>query len=83
MDKTGDEKVEVQAALWYNNIQPLRPVTIFQIYLNPWDYAAGMLLIQEAGGQVTDFAGKPLDPRKGGSVVGTNGYIHTELLNLL
>lgn len=29
MDKTGDEKVEVQAALWYNNIQPLRPVTIF------------------------------------------------------
>ena len=47
------------------------------------DYAAGMLLIQEAGGKVTDFAGKPLDPGKGGSVAGTNGYIHTELLNLL
>lgn len=55
----------------------------FEIYLNPWDYAAGMLLIQEAGGQVTDFTGKPLDPRKGGSVVGTNGYVHDELLKLL
>ena len=55
----------------------------FEIYLNPWDYAAGMLLIQEAGGQVTDFAGRPLDPRKGGSVVATNGCIHDELLRLL
>ena len=55
----------------------------FEIYLNPWDYAAGMLLIQEAGGRVTDFTGKPLDPRKGGSVVGTNGYVHAELLNQL
>ena len=55
----------------------------FEIYLNPWDYAAGMLLIQEAGGKVTDFMGGDLNPRKGGSVVGTNGYIHTELLQLL
>ena len=55
----------------------------FEIYLNPWDYAAGMLLIQEAGGKVTDFMGRDLNPRKGGSVVGTNGYIHTELLQLL
>ena len=51
--------------------------------MNPWDYAAGMLLIQEAGGKVTDFMGRDLNPRKGGSVVGTNGYIHTELLRLL
>lgn len=55
----------------------------FEIYLNPWDYAAGLLLIQEAGGKVTDFRGNPIDPRKGGSVVGTNGKVHTELLHLL
>ena len=55
----------------------------FEIYLNPWDYAAGMLLVQEAGGMVTDFTGKPLDPKKGGSVAGTNGHIHTGLLKLL
>ena len=42
-----------------------------------------MLLIQEAGGRVTDFAGMPLDPRKGNSVVGTKSYIHDELLRLL
>lgn len=55
----------------------------FEIYLNPWDYAAGMLLIQEAGGTVTDFSGQKLNPRKGGSVAATNGHVHTELLNLL
>ncbi len=55
----------------------------FEAYLNPWDYAAGMLLVQEAGGMVTDFAGKPLDPGKGSSIVGTNGAVHGELLQLL
>ncbi|WP_349770014.1 inositol monophosphatase family protein [Hungatella sp.] len=55
----------------------------FEIYLNPWDYAAGILLIQGAGGQITDFTGKSLDPRKGSSVVGTNGYVHAELLKIL
>ncbi|WP_349770389.1 inositol monophosphatase family protein [Hungatella sp.] len=53
------------------------------MYLNPWDYAAGILLIQGAGGQITDFTGKSLDPRKGSSVVGTNGYVHAELLKIL
>lgn len=55
----------------------------FEAYLNPWDYAAGMLLVQGAGGMVTDFAGKPLDPGKGSSIVGTNGAVHGELLQLL
>ena len=39
---------------------------------NPWDYVAGMLLIQEAGDRVTDFTKKPVVPRKGSSIVGTN-----------
>ncbi len=51
----------------------------FEAYLNPWDYAAGMLLVQEAGGMVTDFAGNSLDPGKGSSIVGTNGAVHGEL----
>lgn len=55
----------------------------FEVYLNPWDYAAGMLLIQEAGGTVTDWAGNALDPAMGSQVAGTNGHIHEELLNLL
>lgn len=51
--------------------------------MNPWDDAASMLLILEAGGMVTDFSGQELDSRKGGSVAETNGHIHTELLSLL
>ncbi|MEN6520660.1 MAG: inositol monophosphatase family protein [Armatimonadota bacterium] len=32
--------------------------------INPWDIAAGTLLVKEAGGIVTDFAGRPIDLRK-------------------
>lgn len=55
----------------------------FEVYLNPWDYAAGMLLVQEAGGTVTDWTGNALDPAKGNQVAGTNGQVHEELLKLL
>jgi myo-inositol-1(or 4)-monophosphatase len=47
--------------------------------LNAWDSAAGFLLVEEAGGKVTDFKGNtysPYQPR----IVATNGLIHDELL---
>jgi myo-inositol-1(or 4)-monophosphatase len=50
--------------------------------LNAWDIAAGMLLIKEAGGQVTDFAGAPLDiytPK----VLASNGLIHDKMMQVL
>lgn len=55
----------------------------FETYLNPWDYAAGWLLVEEAGGKVTDWNGNPLDPTQGSQVVGTNGKVHEELISLL
>lgn len=55
----------------------------FEAYLNPWDYAAGMLLVQEAGGKVSDWNGRELDPSQGNPIAGTNGLIHEELLKLL
>ncbi len=55
----------------------------FEVYLNPWDYAAGMLLVEEAGGKVSDWDGRKLDPAQGGQVAGTNGQVHNELLHLL
>ena len=55
----------------------------FEVYLNPWDYAAGLLLVQEAGGKVTDWNGKALNPAQGSQVAGTNGRVHEELLKLL
>jgi HAL2 family 3'(2'),5'-bisphosphate nucleotidase len=51
-----------------------------------WDHAAGMLLVQEAGGRVTDVDGKPLDFAAGArlarnrGVVATNGRMHDRVL---
>lgn len=50
--------------------------------LNPWDIAAGVLLIEEAGGRVTDFSGGPLDiytPK----VLVSNGLIHEAMIRVL
>lgn len=55
----------------------------FEPRLSPWDFAAGLLLVREAGGMVTDFAGKTLNLSARGSVVASNGKIHEELRGLL
>lgn len=50
-------------------------------HLNLYDVAAGALILQEAGGKLSDFKGHPvLDPEE---VVGSNALLHTELLTLL
>ena len=53
----------------------------WEFNLNPWDTAAGILLVEEAGGKVTDFAGGRfrLDSRE---VLASNGLIHDELVGL-
>jgi len=53
--------------------------------LNPWDVAAGSLLIEEAGGKVTDFNGnKWKDWRSMGKrTLASNGRIHASMLNVL
>lgn len=55
----------------------------FEEILQPWDFAAGKLLVEEAGGRVTDFAGQPVDVTRPGSVLASNGKLHAELLSLL
>lgn len=49
--------------------------------LNPWDMAAGILLVQEAGGQVSDMSGKPFS-LCGPHLLADNGHIHSEVLDL-
>jgi len=53
----------------------------WEFNLNPWDTAAGLLLIEEAGGRSTDFSGGHyrLDSREN---LASNGLIHEELLGL-
>lgn len=54
----------------------------WEIGLNPWDIAAGCLLIEEAGGRVSDFAGGQ-GFLESGNVVTGNPKIYTEMLRLL
>lgn len=49
--------------------------------LNPWDIAAGLLLVREAGGRTTDMHGAPADLR-GPHLAVSNSLIHDELLLL-
>jgi len=46
--------------------------------LKPWDTAAGILLVREAGGRVTDFEGHPFHPGDR-ILLATNGLIHEEM----
>ncbi len=46
--------------------------------LNIWDYAAFQVVVEEAGGRVTQIDGSPT--RDGGSVVSSNGVLHEEIL---
>ena len=51
-------------------------------YIGQWDYMAGSLIVQEAGGVVTDYAGSS-DFTQGNSVVATNGLIQENLLEII
>ena len=46
--------------------------------LKPWDIAAGGLIVEEAGGTVTDFSGAPFSSRRH-QVLATNGKIHQDM----
>lgn len=47
-----------------------------------WDYAAAMLVAQEAGGLVTDWKGRPVT-LKTRSIVASNGKVHPQIISLL
>lgn len=51
----------------------------FEIGLSPWDVAAGVLLVTEAGGLVTGWPGDDAPPFLSGRVLATNRRIHSEL----
>lgn len=70
------------AALHMAYVAAGRLTGFFEYNLNSWDLAAGSLIIQEAGGKVTDIEGHSyhLEVR---DVVASNGHIHQELLQEL
>jgi myo-inositol-1(or 4)-monophosphatase len=50
--------------------------------LKPWDVAAGMLLVEEAGGRVTGFDGAAFSPY-GANIVASNGLLHQQMLDVI
>jgi myo-inositol-1(or 4)-monophosphatase len=51
----------------------------FEIGLAPWDVAAGILLVTEAGGRVTGWPGDADPPLVTGRILASNGRIHADL----
>ena len=54
----------------------------WEMHLRPWDWAAGWLLVEEAGGKVTDMRGEPWSLASR-DIVASNGLLHAELLSRL
>jgi myo-inositol-1(or 4)-monophosphatase len=54
----------------------------WELDLDPWDLAAGTLIVQEAGGRVTHLDGKPF-VLGGRSVLASNGLIHQEIVDVV
>ncbi len=54
----------------------------YELGLKPWDTAAGLVLVQEAGGRVTRFDGSPYAPGDR-DILATNKYMHPEMVRIL
>jgi myo-inositol-1(or 4)-monophosphatase len=70
------------AALDLSDVARGRFDGFWELFLNPWDLAAGVLLVREAGGRVTDLEGREA-PLTRGPIVASNGILHDWFLGML
>ncbi len=54
----------------------------WEVSLQPWDMAAGVLLVNEAGGRTSDFSGHPTSIYRK-QIVASNGLIHDDMIRVL
>lgn len=54
----------------------------WELKLKPWDVAAGVLLVEEAGGRVSDYSGRPM-PLDKGEILASNGRVHAAMQEVL
>jgi len=80
--KTGSIRRAGSAALDLSYVACGRMDAFWEMSLSPWDIAAGALLIQEAGGRVTDFFGERKFLERGHVLAG-NPRIHPQMVRLL
>ncbi len=55
----------------------------WEMRINPWDVQAGLLLVEEAGGRITNFTGQLDGVYRGRELVTSNGLIHAQMLTVL
>lgn len=72
-ERSLDVRRSGSAALDLCSIAAGRAELYFELKLSPWDYAAGALIVEEAGGRVTRVEGGPITLTEPCSVLATNG----------
>lgn len=55
----------------------------WEVFLHPWDKAAGILLVKEAGGTVSNFNNSGYDIIYNPNTLATNGFIHEKMLTVI
>jgi myo-inositol-1(or 4)-monophosphatase len=82
LDRTASVRITGSAALHLAYVAAGRLEAFWEPGLSPWDYAAGALLVMEAGGRISDLQGRAfhVDCR---DVLATNGRVHDEMVRLL
>ena len=81
--KTADLRRTGAAAIDICNVACGRMDVFFESILSPWDFAGGWLIISEAGGCLTDFAGSAPLFSKPSSVLCSNGSLHRQVLDII
>ncbi|MFH0790995.1 MAG: inositol monophosphatase family protein [Candidatus Omnitrophota bacterium] len=60
-----------------------RAAGFWEFELSPWDFAAGKLIVEEAGGKVTGRHGERIPPAKKYFIVASNAQIHSRMLSII
>ena len=81
--KTADIRRSGSAAIDLINVACGKLDAFFEFILSPWDYAAGAVIVSEAGGKITSFDGGGLTFDKPSSMLCSNGIVHEEIRKIL
>jgi myo-inositol-1(or 4)-monophosphatase len=83
MKKTQGIRRQGSAALDLSYVACGRYDGYWEFRLNPWDISAGWLLLEEAGGKLTDYRGRPMVLNGAVQAVASNGRIHGDMIKTL
>ncbi len=79
----GTIRITGSAAIRLAYIAAGRMDAYIEFGMHPWDWAAGAIILQEAGGKITDFKGKTFHIYRDREIVATNGKLHSQIIKEL